>query len=77
MTIPIYRVCLLLKTFGEGVGGANCVLVVENVLVGGGPTPLNPTAGRRGAGADLDDGQRPARCHPQGADDISAHAGKK
>ena len=75
VTSPVYRVCLLLKTFGEGVG-AKCVLVVEKVLVGGGTTPLNPTAGRRGAGAALDDGQTPARCHPQGAEDISAHAGK-
>ena len=66
--------CLLIKTFGEGVGakcvGAEGVLDVEKVLVGGGTTPLNPTAGRRGAGAALDDAQTPARCHPQGAEDI-------
>ena len=62
------------KTLGE-VAGANCVgaagvLDLETVLVGGGTTPLNPTAGRRGAGAALDDAATPARCHPQGAGDI-------
>ena len=62
------------KTFGEGAGaegiGAEEGLGVENVLVGAETAPLDPTAGRRGAGAALDEAQTPARCHPQGAEDI-------
>ena len=64
----------LLKTCDEGASaqgvGAVKGLGVENVLVGEEAAPLDPTAGRRGAGAALDDGQTPARCHPQGAEDI-------
>ena len=62
-----------IKTCDEGVGAAGVGaegLGVEIVLVGVETTPLNPTAGRRGAGAALDDAQTPARCHPQGAEDI-------
>ena len=75
MTKPVYIEGVpTTKTFDEGVGaesvGAEGVLGVENVLVGVETTPLNPTAGRRGAGAALDDAQTPARCHPQGAEDI-------
>ena len=62
------------KTFDEGAGaesvGAVKGLGVENVLVGEEAAPLDPTAGRRGAGAALDEAQTPARCHPQGAEDI-------
>ena len=62
------------KTFDEGAGaesvGAVEGLGVENVLVGEEAAPLDPTAGRRGAGAALDEALTPARCHPQGAEDI-------
>ena len=74
----MYIGCAYLQTCGEGVGVDRRGLVGGKVRVGGSATPLDPTAERWGAGVDLGDAQGgPARCHPQGADDISARAGLK